>query len=241
MKKSVKELRRIAMEKAVNTNHCIEKRELVNAILNAEEQHINSEEITISPETIQIISDSSDHSSLCDSHMSANGQPLTEYSSDDYSEIGSSRRTHRKSNNPNRRKSKSALWHGVDIINVQHLPYDIDGLVAYRLAFNRKKWRRKDILQCSKDMGIREGRKLCDSLSQWGIHACEARKTVNLSEEKLKKKFEANSKTTPRQAADDIIIEALVKEDMRNVCATAKRKLKTNHIHVAIVLKLLAS
>ena len=44
-----------------------------------------------------------------------------------------------------------------------------------------------------------------------GIHACEARKTVNLSEVKLKNKFEANSKTTPRQAADDIIIEALVK------------------------------
>ena len=146
MKKSVKELRRIAMEKAVNTNHCIEKRELVNAICNAEEQHIKSEEITISPETIQIISDSSDHSSLCDSHMSANGQPLTEYSSDDYSEIGSSRRTHRKSNNPNCRKSKSALWHGVDIINVQHLPYDIDGLVAYRLAFNPKQG-----MQSSKD------------------------------------------------------------------------------------------
>ena len=31
-----------------------------------------------------------------------------------------------------------------------------------------------------------------------GIHTSEARKTVDLNEERLKKKFEANSKTTPR-------------------------------------------
>ena len=47
-----------------------------------------------------------------------------------------------------------------------------------------------------------------------GIHTCEARKTVDLNEEGLKKKFEANSKTTPRQAADDIIIETLVNENI---------------------------
>jgi hypothetical protein len=212
--------------------------------------------------------------------MSANGQPLTEYSSDDYSEIGSSRRTHRKSNNPNCRKSKSALWHGVDIINVQHLPYDIDGLVAYRLAFNPKQrmqsskdgrhwatwvtsnrkgfkgirrsahcnggyrcensnctfllvYQKKNRLQFEDDesgvtscssCGKHAEKIFCNAQKIWefekeenyvtvyhnGIHACEARKTVNLSEEKLKIKFEANSKTTSRQAADDIIIEALV-------------------------------
>ena len=52
-------------------------------------------------------------------------------------------------------------------------------------------------------MGIREGRTLCDS----GIHTCQVRKTIDLNEEGLKKKFEANSKTTPRQAAGDIITE----------------------------------
>ena len=47
-----------------------------------------------------------------------------------------------------------------------------------------------------------------------GTHTCEARKTVDLNEEGLKKKFEANSKTTPRQAAEDIIIETLVNENI---------------------------
>jgi hypothetical protein len=137
MEKSVKELRRIAVEKSVNTNHCIEKCELVNAILHAEEQH----------ETIRIIGDSSDLVSSSDSpDMPADGQSLKGYSSDDYHEVGSSKRPHRKSKNPSRRKSNFALWQHVDILEVQQLPHDIDGLVAFRLAFNPK-----ESLQSSKD------------------------------------------------------------------------------------------
>jgi hypothetical protein len=62
-------------------------------------------------------------------------------------------------------------------------------------------------------MGIREEERYV-TVYHNGIHACEARKTVDLNQEGLKKKFEASSKTTPRQAADDIIIEALVNEDI---------------------------
>ncbi len=47
-----------------------------------------------------------------------------------------------------------------------------------------------------------------------GNHNCEAKKTVELNEESLKRKFKTNSKTTPKQAADDIIVEALANEDM---------------------------
>ena len=52
------------------------------------------------------------------------------------------------------------------------------------------------------------------------IHTCEATKIVDLNEEGLKKKFEANSKTTPRQAAD--IIETLANENIswEDVCNT---------------------
>ena len=47
-----------------------------------------------------------------------------------------------------------------------------------------------------------------------GSHACEPKKTAEFNEEGLKKKFETNPKTTPRQAADDIIVNVLVNEDM---------------------------
>ena len=46
-----------------------------------------------------------------------------------------------------------------------------------------------------------------------GHHNCEAKKTVRLNKEGLKQKFETNSKTTPKQAADDIIIDALLNKD----------------------------
>ena len=47
-----------------------------------------------------------------------------------------------------------------------------------------------------------------------GNHNCEPRKTVELNEEGLKQKFGTNSKTTPKQAADDIIMEALSNKTM---------------------------
>ena len=136
MEKSVKELRRVAVEKAVNTNHCIEKSELVSAIPYAEEQRITSEEITI----INVSSSSSDSP-----NVSANEQSLKGYSSDDGNATGSSKRRHRKSNNPSRRKSNFSLRQDVDL-DVQQLPYDIDGLVAFRLAFDPKQR-----MQSSKD------------------------------------------------------------------------------------------
>ena len=43
-------------------------------------------------------------------------------------------------------------------------------------------------------------------------HNCEPRKTIELNKEGLKQKFGTNSKTTPKQAADDIIMEALSNE-----------------------------
>lgn len=46
-----------------------------------------------------------------------------------------------------------------------------------------------------------------------GHHNCEAKKTVQLNKEGLKQKFQTNSKTTPKQAADDIIMDALLNED----------------------------
>ena len=45
-----------------------------------------------------------------------------------------------------------------------------------------------------------------------GNHNCEPRKTIELNKEGLKQKFGTNSKTTPKQAADDIIMEALSNE-----------------------------
>ena len=138
MEKSAKELRRVAVEKAVNTNHCIEKSELVSAILyDAEEQHIISEEITI----INVSSSSSDSP-----NVSANEQSLKGYSSYYDNAIGSSKRRHQKSNNPSRRKSNFSLWQDVDVLDVQQLPYDIDGLVAFRFGFDLKQR-----MQSSKD------------------------------------------------------------------------------------------
>ena len=46
-----------------------------------------------------------------------------------------------------------------------------------------------------------------------GHHNCEAKKTVELNKESLKQKFDSNSKTTPKQAADDIIMDALLNEN----------------------------
>lgn len=43
-----------------------------------------------------------------------------------------------------------------------------------------------------------------------GDHSCEAKKTIGLNEDELKK-FEGNSKASPRKAAD-IIIDALLGE-----------------------------
>jgi hypothetical protein len=74
-------------------------------------------------------------------------------------------------------------------------------------------------------MGIREEERYV-TVYHNGIHACEARKTVDLNQEGLKKKFEASSKTTPRQAADDIIIEALVNEDI----SLQRRHIVNEHI-----------
>ncbi len=47
-----------------------------------------------------------------------------------------------------------------------------------------------------------------------GNHNCEAKKTVELNKESLKRKFKTNSKTTPKQAAGDITVEALENEYM---------------------------
>ena len=176
------------------------------------------------------------------------------------------------------------MWQNVDILDVQQLPYDIDGLVAFRLAFDPKQimqsskdgrhwatwvtsnrkgfkgirrstccdggyscensnciflsmYKKKNRLQFEDDesgftscssCGMHAKKVFCTAQKIWefekeehyvtvyhnGIHTCEARKTVDKNEEGLKKKFEANSKTTPRQAADDIIIETLVNENI---------------------------
>ena len=48
------------------------------------------------------------------------------------------RRAHRKTKDPSRRKCNMSLWQNVNVSFVERLPFDIDGLVIYRLAFNPK-------------------------------------------------------------------------------------------------------
>ena len=171
-----------------------------------------------------------------------------------------------------------SLWQNVNVSFVEQLPFDIDGLVIYRLTFDPNKrmrsskdgrpWRtwvsssrkgfngKRRIARCNggyKCKNIKclflkmynknnklqfeddKGIKSCSSCSEratkvdchaqkiWefeeseqyvtvyhsGNHNCEPGKTIELNEEGLKQKFGTNSKTTPKQAADDIIMEAL--------------------------------
>jgi hypothetical protein len=127
---SVKELRHIAKDNAVNICGCIEKHEIVNAILRSPNVlELNGSSVNNKTEVITILdSDNSDCSSLQDSpNMSAHGYS-DEHPSTVDEEQESTRRPHRKSKDHCRRKSNIAMWQDTEILEVQQLPNDIDGL-----------------------------------------------------------------------------------------------------------------
>ena len=55
MEKSVKELRRVAVEKAVNTNHCIEKSKLVRGSKELGEVHFATEDTVVKTQIVYFL------------------------------------------------------------------------------------------------------------------------------------------------------------------------------------------
>ena len=282
MRKSIKELRFIAKTKDVDISNCLEKFEIINIIYSSSRKQCGDVAETVN-KTIQCIvieTDSSESSKEYKVPSDLDSLPAESCDSDDRN-CKMNKRAHRKTANPSRRKSNMSMWQSVDVSFVGRLPFDIDGLVAYRLAFNPKNMMRSskdgrswvtsnrkgfdgkrrtahcnggykcENLKCSFLTVYNKVNKLqfesdgngikscsccgeqapkvhCNSQKIWefekneeyvtvyhlGNHNCEAKKTVELNEESLKRKFKTNSKTTPKQAADDIIVEALANEDM---------------------------
>lgn len=123
----------MAKEKAVNIASCLEKSEIVNAIISCQKKfELRHSTATSAVETIAVeSSSSSSQESSDDSNQSSSDETCVH--------TVPNKRTHRKTTNQTRRKSNITQWNEVLINDVDKLPYDIDRLVAYKLRFDPKK------------------------------------------------------------------------------------------------------
>ena len=127
--KPTKELKKIAKENNITIVGCLEKSEIVNAIMAWRKEFIRGTKTETSskrPNVIVIESESSHE--LSSTSMDESGDSATP----------TSKRAHRRTNNKSRRKSNISMWDSVPIRKVDKLPYDIDGLVAFQLPFDPK-------------------------------------------------------------------------------------------------------
>jgi hypothetical protein len=126
MRKSIKELRFITTTKDIDVSGCLEKSDIVNNIINC----LNKEKDSISDmvETIDETIYRVESDIFSDEYSDGDDES--------YEEI--EKRAHRRTKDPSRQKCNMSMWQSVEKSFVESLPPDIDGLVAYRLAFNPK-------------------------------------------------------------------------------------------------------
>ncbi len=267
----------MAKEQDINIVSCLEKSDLVNTIISCQKEFkLGHSTKTNAVETLVVESDSSGESDFDSCSY------FDESWADDEEVVD--KRSHRKTTNNYRRKSNISEWNNVLISDVDKLPYNIDGLVAYQLPFDPNKrmhsskdgrpwgtwvtsnrkgfsglrrsarckggykcenrnclflgiYKKNNQVQFETDLdgvvscstcGVKGTKVHCYAKKIWefddcenvvtvyhtGTHACEAKQPISFNDEGLKRKFTDNIKATPRQAADDIIVEALYDKDM---------------------------
>ena len=136
-KKKIKQLRFIASTKEVDISSCLEKSEIVDKILHCLKKEACSGFVKTNRtiERVTIKSDASvEYKELSDFDF------LSEESlHDDDKNKERKRRAHRKTKDLSWQKCNLSLWQNVNVSFVEQLPFDIDGLVIYRLTFDPNK------------------------------------------------------------------------------------------------------
>ena len=139
-KKTIKELRLIASTKEVDISSCLEKSEIVDKILHCLKKEACSGFVKTNRtiERVTIKSDASE-SSVEYKELSDFDFLSEESLDDDDKNKERKRRAHRKTEDLSWQKCNLSLWQNVNVSFVEQLPFDIDGLVIYRLTFDPNK------------------------------------------------------------------------------------------------------